>query len=232
MLIYGADRQQEQLFTKYPFSDTATCNLGKCILNTDAINALTVYIRNGYTLPLHVGAMDIVGQDLVLTIMDHTNSNPLIVTVSSDSRIVVLKDSYELASGIMDCTPQLYKQLYSVIKFWYGGHAQFTQQVLLLNCSTYIPMADTSINALAASDQVVHGDVHIYLQHNVCYDDAAHTISVYSDLPGADSTYIQGSATAASCYVDKHLLLSCHIRSDLRVATQSNIITLIGASDV
>lgn len=236
MIIVGTDKQQSRSRSKYPFTQQSACSLQIALFQPSFIQSIVLYHRKQYSYPIRISKMSIAIDQLIIQFSDATSVlGQCHVTEDSTTSIIASQDG--LPIGILQVASQLYSRVYPLVKYGHGGQFIPSSDDFILDPITYIPYRTLGVQTIyVASNPVSTGNAQLIFADNIVLqkDDAGViSINAYSYMPQAKGI-IAGLKIGDATYslINKHIIITCKPQSDIRVVTQSSIISLVRACDV
>ena len=231
MIIYqNTDRQVDQKYTNYPFTQDSTCTINSQRMPAKVFYDMNITVQTA-GLTVYISSIYKYNDTIYIRLTDSTKSLFRQAPLQLGQQILFFLDQIGDPKGISSCSSQLFSILNTLL-----SNEQNNRIVLGSNQFTIIPECITcfktrGLNRITLNNTPLRNTTTIQLNNNISFTkkDQVVTISVYGDRPEEDGQclkYINDVAVG-----NKHVRITHNTLSNLRVITDKAI-NLVGITDV
>lgn len=238
-MILGQDKQYQSLLSTFPFTPQSIPETPGFIFQARWFPQFVFYIRpDRYDLPIRMCSMSTKQDVLVLHFADAVDNifQAHLVRDQHKYRTAPIMDRYNVICGLITYDTSIVLYMLPILNIIHLGSWTTPANSFMLDPAVLTPMANIGVQRITDSqDNVVQ---QIKLQTNICYIPAYQQIDMLCDISPIQGNSIQYVVIESPENVvqlnvaNKHITLTHSIKSDVRVITDSNYITISGAADI
>ena len=223
--------QNKREQSKYPFTGDSTLEIGKYIFPVNWIKSLSVQVSSA-VFPLYINTLYVQGDFVVLKVLDKNAQIQCYLKIGATQSKIETENG--IICGQLYIDTQLYSWLYNLIKSTVSGYIDLNSNALIFDGSVITCVHFKGYTGLSINNKYIGSDVLLNFERNIQVeiDGASVVLNVYGDY---DYSFQKISKLQSVNNIDlknKSLIIQHRALSNLRIATETNKISLIGVTDV